>query len=79
MGGISDPLEGFIAARVRRESATTEPDLHLLAANHNLDGFADMPMRHAISNRVDIHKTIGADASRQATGPDSERATGQGS
>ena len=34
----------------------------------DLDVLADMPVRHAIANGVDIHKTVGTDASRQASG-----------
>ena len=73
MSGIADPRVGFEAPHVLRDASPAEPDLDLLLVDHDLDGLANMLIGCAISNRIDVYKAIGADATLQAAG-----ANGQG-
>src|SRR5208337_3849486 len=58
MGRGADPGMGFEAPLVLCDATTAEPDFYLLFLDHDLDGFADMPMRGTISNRVNINKAV---------------------
>ena len=78
MGRVADPGMGFEAPLVLCDATTAEPDFHLLFLDHDLDGFADMPMRGTISNRVNINKTVGTDATCQAASAYGQRACLQG-
>jgi hypothetical protein len=65
MSGIADFSVGFMAARVPRDPDATAPDLNLIPANDDLYFFANILIGNAISNGVDVHETIGADATAQ--------------
>ena len=78
MGRVADPGMGFEAPLVLCDATTAEPDFYLLFLDHDLDGFADMPMRGTISNRVNINKTVGTDATCQAASAYGQRACLQG-
>ena len=54
-------------------AGSSEPDLNLLQTDDDLDGLADVPVRHAVANRVDINETVGTHATGQATRPDRQR------
>ena len=69
---------GFVATHVLCDATAAEPDFYLLFLNHDLDGFADMPMRGAISNSIDINKAVGTDATCQAASAYGQRACLQG-
>jgi hypothetical protein len=69
---------GFEAPLVLRDATTAEPDFYLLFLDYDLDGFADMPMRGTISNRVNINKTVGTDTTCQAASAYGQRACLQG-
>ena len=69
---------GFEAPLVLCDATTAEPDFYLLFLDHDLDGFADMPMRGTISNCVDINKAVGTDTTRQAASAYGQRACLQG-
>jgi hypothetical protein len=68
MGGIADRGVGFVASRVLRDPSAAQPDLNLIAVNNDLHIFANILIRDAISNGVDVHETIGADATAQSSG-----------
>ena len=69
---------GFVATHVLCDATAAEPDFYLLFLNLDLDGFADMPMRGAISNSIDINKAVGTDATCQAASAYGQRACLQG-
>ena len=68
VSGIADPRVGFEAPRVLRDASAAEPDLDLRLVDHDLDGLANMLIGCAISNCIDVYKTIRADAPLQAAG-----------
>src|SRR5208282_3356469 len=78
MGRVADPRMGFEAPLVLRDATTAEPDFYLLFLDYDLDSFADMPMRGTISNRVNINKAVGTDATCQAASAYRQRACLQG-
>ena len=61
------------------DAGPSEPDLDLLQADDDLDGLPDVPMRHAVANRVDIDKAVGTHASGQPASADRQRTDRQGS
>ena len=69
---------GFEAPLVLCDATTAEPDFYLLFLDYDLDSFADMPMRGTISNRVNINKAVGTDATCQAASAYGQRACLQG-
>jgi hypothetical protein len=60
------------------DATAAEPDFYLLFLDHDLDGFADMPVWGTISNRIDINKAVGTDVTRQAASAYRQRAFRQG-
>jgi len=61
------------------DAGPSQPDLNLLQTDDDLDGLADVPVWHAVANRVDIDEAVGTHATRQAMGPDRQRTDRQGS
>jgi hypothetical protein len=55
------------------DARPTQPNLDLFLLDDRFDGLSDMPIRHAISNRIDVNKTVCTDATFQ-----SASANGQG-
>ena len=64
---MADPLPR--SWRKPTAAGTSQPDLHLVQADRDLDGLADVPVRHAVANRVDVDEAVGAHAARQAVRP----------
>ena len=78
MRRITDPRTRLERPRVAGDPRPAKPDFDAIQAHDHLDVLADMAVRHAVANGVDVHKTVGADASRQASGPDRQGPDWQG-
>jgi hypothetical protein len=68
---------GFVAPRMLRDDGAAQPNLDLLLVNQNVYAFANMLTGGAISNRVDVHKTVVADATPQSPRTNCQRASRQ--
>ena len=79
MGRVTDQRVGFVASRMPRNAGAAQPDFDLLLLDHNFDDLSNMPIRHAISDGVDIHKTISVAPAFQTAGADRQQARRQGS
>lgn len=75
---VADPRPRLERPHVAGDARPAEPDLDPVDPHDHLDALADVAVRHAVADRVDIHEAVGADAPIQASRPDRQRPSRQG-
>jgi hypothetical protein len=75
---VADPRPRLERSRVAGDPRASEPDLDAVGPHDHLDVLADVAMRHAVANGVDIDKTVNTHASGQPSSPHRQRPHRQG-